>query len=105
MLQTSDTMARGLRPSAPRIHLSVMVKRLFNLPTLGDPSRRERFLAWFLDGYAQSLDVYPDCRHLARQKDAGALWQDFVKVAEDMRNVTSRIDPEPGRSRDKVSDG
>mgnify|MGYP005867141671 CR=1 FL=1 len=87
------------------IHAGLMAKTLFNLRMLGDRSRRERLLSWFLDGYGQSLDLTPECHRPSREKDAEALWQDFVKIAEDMHKATGRIEGEAARRRNTAFHG
>lgn len=66
----------------------------------------------YLDGYFNSFDFYPVCtRQLFQRNDAYALWQDFVKVKEDLLFATNQLVSDPvqhlrfeGLTNEKIRD-
>lgn len=102
-MQLSDIMTRRLYKTHSCLYSIFMSSNLFNLRVLGEKRRREQLLSWFLDGYAQSLDLTPDCYRAVRRKEAKALWGDFVKVAADMRRATDRVGKHAARPGKTVS--
>ena len=58
----------------------------------------EESLRDYLDGYFLASDFYPACtRHLFARNDAYALWNDFLKVAEDLSVATNSMVGSPER--------
>jgi hypothetical protein len=73
----------GLWAKRIRLYLQVMATKLYNIPLLGNA---KAFWA-FLDGYATSLDVDPNCGAPALHKSPEVLWEDFVQVASDANSA------------------
>ena len=78
--------ARDLWPFGIRLYFQAMKRKLYNLPLVSDA----RAFWAFLDAYAASLDVIPDCSRTAPRKSADALWEDFVRVASDANSAFRR---------------
>ena len=67
-----------------------MSKTLYNLRLLADRPLRQDRLDIFLDSYAASLDAYPYCYSPVRRRGADALWQDFVRIAQDTNRAMEK---------------
>jgi hypothetical protein len=76
----------GLWPERIRLYLQAMARKLYNVPLLGNTKA-----FWtFLDAYATSLDIDPNCGTPTLHKSPEALWEDFVRVASDANSAFLR---------------
>jgi hypothetical protein len=84
---------RGSRFISWLTSLIVFSKRESKQSNAGEP---ENAFEDYLDGYFNSFDFYPVCtRQLFQRNDAYALWQDFVKVKEDLLFATNQLVSDP----------